>query len=152
MSKFLDNSGLVTFWKNCKLWFSSKIGVSKTSNTLTFSLYGSQEVSGQSQDRLIDSASISLQTGSVSSISAWSAGTAPSLTVNSTSIPNVTDVGSATTASVGNDGILVITQGAVPTLGTAISVGSASNWSAGTAPSLTYSDASVLSDISVVTS
>lgn len=63
------------------------------------------------------------------------AGSAPSLTVTSVSIPNVTDAGSATTASVAA-GILNITIGAAPTLGTDISVGSASGWSAGSAPTL----------------
>lgn len=64
-----------------------------------------------------------------------SAGTAPSLTVTPVSIPNVTDVGSRTEASVAA-GVLTITLGAVPTLGTAISVGSASNWSAGSTATL----------------
>lgn len=63
------------------------------------------------------------------------AGSAPSLTVTPTSIPNVTAAGSATTASV-SAGILSITIGAPPTLGTEINVGSASGWNAGTAPTL----------------
>ena len=64
-----------------------------------------------------------------------SAGSAPSLTVTPVNIPNVTDAGSATTASV-TAGILNITIGSAPTLGTDISVGSASDWSAGSAPTL----------------
>lgn len=64
-----------------------------------------------------------------------SAGSAPSLTVTPVSIPNVTSAGSATTASV-TAGILNITIGVAPTLGTDISVGSASNWDAGSAPTL----------------
>lgn len=62
-------------------------------------------------------------------------GSTPSLTVTPTSIPNVTAAGSATTASVAS-GVLSITIGAPPTLGTAISVGSASDWSAGATPTL----------------
>ena len=62
-------------------------------------------------------------------------GSTPSLTVTETSIPNVTAAGSATTASVAQ-GVLNITIGAPPTLGTAISVGSASGWNAGSTPTL----------------
>ena len=64
-----------------------------------------------------------------------SAGTAPSLTVTPVSVPNVTNAGSATTASV-SAGILNINIGSAPTLGTAISVGSASDWDAGSAATL----------------
>lgn len=64
-----------------------------------------------------------------------SAGTAPSLTVTPVSVPNVTNAGSATTASV-SAGILNINIGSAPTLGTAISVGSASDWNAGSAATL----------------
>lgn len=64
-----------------------------------------------------------------------SAGTAPSLTVTPVSVPNVTNAGSVTTASV-SAGILNINIGSAPTLGTAISVGSASDWDAGSAATL----------------
>ena len=64
-----------------------------------------------------------------------SAGTAPSLTVTPVSVPNVTNAGSATTASV-SAGILNINIGSAPTLGTAINVGSASDWNAGSAATL----------------
>lgn len=63
------------------------------------------------------------------------AGSTPSLTVTPVSIPNVTDAGSATTASV-SAGVLSITIGEAPTLGTDISVGSASDWNAGSTPTL----------------
>lgn len=53
----------------------------------------------------------------------------PNISVTSKSIPNVTNAGSAATATV-SQGVLTITDGVAPTLGTAISVGSAS---AGTA-------------------
>lgn len=62
-------------------------------------------------------------------------GTAPSLTITSTDIPNVTAVGSVTEAEV-NNGTLLITIGQTPTLGTKITVGSASGWSAGSTPTL----------------
>lgn len=62
-------------------------------------------------------------------------GTAPSLTVTSVDIPNVTSAGSVTEASV-TDGTLLITIGSIPTLGTKITVGSASGWNAGSTPTL----------------
>lgn len=62
-------------------------------------------------------------------------GTLPSLTITSTSIPNVTNKGSAASFSVAS-GTLTLSPGSAPTLGTAISVGSASGWSAGTLPTL----------------
>ena len=63
------------------------------------------------------------------------AGSAPQLTVTETSIPNVTSAGSVTTAEVTN-GTLLITMGSATTLGTAIKVGSASGWNAGSVPTL----------------
>ena len=53
----------------------------------------------------------------------------PNISVTSQTIPNVTSVGSAATATVTN-GALVITDGIAPTLGTEISVGSASEGTA----------------------
>lgn len=64
-----------------------------------------------------------------------SAGTAPSLTVTDVSIPNVTAAGSASSYSV-SGGTLTLKPSVPPTLGTAISVGSASGWKAGTAATL----------------
>lgn len=64
-----------------------------------------------------------------------SAGTAPSLTKTDVSIPNVTSAGSATVASVAS-GTLTITNGAAPTIGTAISATHIDTWSAGAATTL----------------
>ena len=63
-----------------------------------------------------------------------SVGTSPTLTITNKNIPNVTNVGSPSNYSVLN-GILQITPGQAPTLGTDISVGSSSEWNAGTLPS-----------------
>ena len=91
------------------------------------------------------------------------AGSAPTLTTTAVSIPNVTNVGSAADFEV-SQGVLRITKGAAPTLGTdisvqeveswdagsattlgtAISVGSASGWNAGSQASLTTDDQTVV--------
>ena len=80
-------------------------------------------------------------------ITEWSAGTAPSLTVTSTAVgTSVTaPTGTAATAAVSN-GTLTLTNSSTPvtsvTLNTS-NIGSASNWSAGTIPSLSYTSRSI---------
>lgn len=64
-----------------------------------------------------------------------SAGTAPTLTTTAVSIPNVTNAGSAADFEV-SQGVLRITKGAAPTLGTAISVQEVDSWDAGSATTL----------------
>lgn len=64
-------------------------------------------------------------------------GTKPSLTVTNKNIPNVTSVGKMFQASVdAASETLTLTSGSAPTLGTAILVGSASGWNAGSTPTL----------------
>ena len=58
-----------------------------------------------------------------------------SLTTKDTSIPNVTSAGSAATFSVAS-GVLSITTGSAPTLGTAITIKEVDSWTAGSAASL----------------
>lgn len=138
-------------------------------------LYGDKEFvwTGASWELLGDESSYALKTNKDTAIKTlgFSAGTAPSLTVTSKtipnvtgvgslptlgtnfSVPNVTSVGSVTEASVTNGTLLIeigspptlgtnfsipnITDvGTLPTLGTAFSIGSASGWNAGTAPSV----------------
>ena len=79
----------------------------------------------------------SANTTSIGSASGWSAGSAPSLSYTSRSIPNVTSVGSKPSLSYTARSIPNVTSvGSVPSLSyTARSVGSASGWSAGTAAS-----------------
>lgn len=100
----------------------------------------------------------------VSNVSVTTAGVAASLTPQSVSVPNVTQAGTATTASV-TAGILNINIGQDTTLGTdvtfdavgswttntptvisstPVTVGSASGWSAGTKPSLTQTPTTVV--------
>lgn len=69
--------------------------------------------------------------------------TLPTLTVTPTEIPNITGTGAAATFAV-SSGILTITPGTAPTLGTAISVGSASNWNAGTQATLSTAATTVV--------
>ena len=57
------------------------------------------------------------------------------LTTKNTSIPNVTSAGTAATFSVAS-GVLSITTGAAPTLGTAITIKEVDTWTAGSAASL----------------
>ena len=76
-----------------------------------------------------------LSKSSVSIPNITSVGSAPSLTKSDVSIPNVTSAGSATTAGVAS-GTLTITNGSAPTLGTAISATKISAWDAGSAPTL----------------
>lgn len=89
---------------------------------------------------------------SADDITAWSAGTLPSLTVASTTVVTAvtTATGTAASAAITN-GVLTITNSSIPltsvTVNTA-SIGSASGWSAGTTPSLTYT-AKTIPNISV---
>jgi len=66
-----------------------------------------------------------------------------SLTTKNTTIPNVTAVGSPADFSV-SQGVLVITKGSAPTLGTSITVKEVDTWTAGTAASLTTTTQSVI--------
>lgn len=78
-------------------------------------------------------------------ITAWSAGSVPSLTITNTACDDITawNAGTMTSASY-SKGVLTITNGSAPSLSyTARSVGSASGWSAGTAPSLSYTARSI---------
>ncbi len=63
------------------------------------------------------------------------AGTAPSLTTTAVTIPNVTNAGSAANFEV-TSGVLKITKGSAPTLGTNITVQEVESWSAGSATTL----------------
>ena len=104
----------------------------------------------------------------VSNVSVTTAGVAASLTPQQVSVPNVTQAGTATTASV-SAGILNINIGQDTTLGTAVqfdaigswttntptvvsstpvTVGSASGWNAGTKPTLTQSPTTVVVPVS----
>lgn len=121
-------------------------------------LYSDKEFvwDGTTWELLGDEGSYALKTSTVSvgSASGWNAGTmaaitktdvsipnvtsagsAASMTKTDVTIPNVTNVGSATTASV-SGGTLTITNGAAPTLGSAISATHIDSWSAGSAPTL----------------
>lgn len=64
-----------------------------------------------------------------------SAGTAPSLSTNDVTIPNVTSAGSAANFVV-QSGVLKITKGTAPTLGTDITVKEVDTWDAGSATTL----------------
>ena len=78
-------------------------------------------------------------------ITAWNAGTLPSLTITSIAADAITawNAGTATKTSV-SKGELKIEDGTAPSLShTAKSIGSASGWSAGTKPSLTYTAKSI---------
>lgn len=79
---------------------------------------------------------------------AKSAGTLPSLTITSKTIPNVTSAGTMFKASVDvASETLTLTSGTAPTISqTPITVGSASGWSAGSLPSLTDSYPFVCAD------
>lgn len=55
------------------------------------------------------------------------------MTKSNVTIPNVTSAGTATNASV-SAGVLTITNGAAPTLGTALTATYISAWDAGTLP------------------
>lgn len=66
-----------------------------------------------------------------------------SLTTKNTTIPNVTAAGSAATFTV-SQGVLQITTGSAPTLGTSITVKEVDTWTAGTAASLTTTTQSVI--------
>ena len=62
-----------------------------------------------------------------------SLGTTPTLTTTAVSIPNVTSAGSAADFEV-TSGVLVITKGTAPTLGTNITVDGVDSWDAGSTP------------------
>lgn len=93
-------------------------------------------------------------------ITAWSQGTLPSITISSV------DVGTSITPTSGNapsfsvtNGVLTLSEGSTPLTGVTLnisSIGSASNWSAGTLPSLSYTAKSIpnisVTSKSVVTS
>lgn len=92
-------------------------------------------------------------------ITAWSAGTLPSLTINSTTVATGVSAPTGTAGQAGiSNGVLTITNSSVPvtsvTVNTA-SIGSASGWSAGTTPSLTYTAKNIpnisVTEVSVVT-
>lgn len=85
-------------------------------------------------------------TTSIGSASGWSAGTTPSLSYTSRSIPNVTAANTPTTAVI-SGGTLTFTAGTALTLGTAISADDITSWSAGTAPSLTVTSTTVATGI-----
>lgn len=77
---------------------------------------------------------------SADNITAWSAGSAPSLIITSTACDDITawTTNTPTSATV-NNGILTITAGSAASLSyTARTIGSASGWSAGSVPSLSY--------------
>lgn len=80
---------------------------------------------------------------SVSSVSVTN-GTAASCTKTEKTIPNVTSVGSMTTASV-NDAVLTITIGSAPTLGTAIKAHYIDSFSGGTPTAVTATSVTVKS-------
>lgn len=79
-------------------------------------------------------------------ITSWSAGSVPSLSYTSRSIPNVTGVGTlpSLTMSVSGEKLtFMFSQGTLPTLGTAISADDITAWDAGSAPSLGYTARSI---------
>ena len=84
--------------------------------------------------------SLTVTDTAVDDITGWSAGTSPSLTVTSVSCDDITAWTSNTpTSSVVSDGVLTITTGSAASLSyTARSVGSASGWNKGALPTLTY--------------
>lgn len=84
--------------------------------------------------------SLTVTDTAVDDITGWSAGTSPSLTVTSVSCDDITAwTSNAPTSSVVSDGVLTITTGSAASLSyTARSVGSASGWNKGALPTLTY--------------
>ena len=117
MAKYLDTNGLSYFWQKLKQAFSF------VGHTHTVSVTPGSAASLRTED-------VSIPTITKKTVVTGGTKTAiPNISVTSKSIPNVTSAGTAATASV-STGTLTLTSGAAPTLGTAISVGSAS---AGTA-------------------
>lgn len=113
MAKYLDTNGLSYFWQKLKQAFSF-VGhthtVSVTPGTAASLTTDDVSVPVISSKRVVIS-------GTKTAI--------PNVSVTEQSIPNVTSVGSAATASV-SAGVLTITDGTAPTFGSEISVGSAS--------------------------
>ncbi len=179
--KFLDDSGLSTFWNNCKSWFGSKVSASKTGNNITVSLYGKTpgQTAGTNEDILLNSTTLSMSKSPITTaaqgtaipaddITAWSTGSLPSLTISNKSISPVAGFDSGTRPSLTitdttvlsgyeitpttgvsgsmdvSDGVLSISFDQVVTnvsgTETTTSVGSGSAWSAGTAPSLSLGE------------
>lgn len=113
MAKYLDSNGLSYFWQKLKQYFS-KIG-----HTHTVSVTAGTAAS-------LTTTNVSIPNITKKTVVTGGSKTAiPNISVSSKSIPNVTSVGSAATASV-SQGTLTLTDGVAPTLGTDISVGSAS--------------------------
>ena len=110
-------------------------------------LYDGKEFvwTGTTWELLGDEGSYALKsnTDTITEVSSFTANRLPTLTVTSVSVRNVTEAGSATTVSVAA-GILSITNGEPPALGPAISIGSASDWDAGTQASLTTNNTTVV--------
>ena len=96
------------------------IGGTATAAAQTVTLGGTASAAAQSAS-VGGSASAAGQTATVGG-TASAAAQSISLTSSEVSIPNVTAVGSMPTYAVDANGVLTITDGAVPTLGTAISV------------------------------
>lgn len=115
--------------------------LSKTSNFLAGDvvLYEDAEYvwNGASWEILGDESSYALKTNTENVIktATFTPDVPGSLTTKNTSIPNVTSAGSAATFSVAS-GVLSITTGSAPTLGTAITIKEVDNWTAGSAASL----------------
>lgn len=147
-------------WRNIKVNGTEKLGtgistgavdfVNGTNTTVSFNSTGNK-MSINAIDTKYTANTTSIGSASAGTaipaddITAWSAGTLPSITITSTACDDITawSAGTAASASVSN-GVLIITNGTAPSLSyTAKSVGSASAWSAGTLPSLSYTAKSI---------
>lgn len=113
MAKYLDTNGLSYFWQKLKQAFSF------VGHTHTVSVTPGTAASLTTDDVSIPS--ISSKTVVISGTKT----AIPNVSVTERNIPNVTSAGSAAVASV-SGGVLTITDGVAPTLGSEISVGSAS--------------------------
>jgi len=85
----------------------------------------------------------SMTKNNVSASKMKTAGAVPKLTVTDKTIPNVTDAGSASEYAVAG-GILTLKPSVAPTIGDAITVGSASGWDDGEMPTFDDVTATVI--------
>lgn len=122
----------------------SNVSISPTANTDTFVIaatdtkYSADSTSINKVTSTTPGAAASLTTENLTiyGINYGQNWTLPSLTKSNVTIPNVTNAGSATTASV-SAGVLTITTGSAPTLGNSLTATYISNWSAGEIPDIT---------------
>ena len=93
-----------------------------------------------------------INTASIGSASGWSAGSAPSLTTTTYTVPNVTNVGTLPSLSMSvTDEVLSFSfgTGSLPTLGTAFSIKGVNSFDTGSLPSLTINNNTVVTGMTV---